>query len=130
MKSPYMKTLMFLLALGTCLGAALFLSSPAQSEVKASSNETPSNELIAGYQKWTKVNPEPKYVGSRIAGLCAAPTLQMQQMEDSNPHLGKFVVVLRKRHWSRSDDGAEASPFSAGLDHRERKARNSSEHFT
>ena len=93
MKSPYMKTLVFLLALGTCLGAALFLSSPAQSEVKASSNEPPSSALIAGYQKWTRVNPTPKYVQSVIAGMCAAPTPQMQQMEDSNPHLGKFVVV-------------------------------------
>ena len=93
MKSPYMKTLVFLLALGTCLGAALFLSSPAQSEVKASSNETPSNELIAGYQKWTRVNPEPRFVSSRIAMACALPSVAQQEMEDKNPHRSKLVVV-------------------------------------
>ena len=93
MKSPYMKTLLFLLALGTCLGAALFLSSPAQSEVKASSDETPSNELIAGYQKWTRVNPQPKLVSSRIAIQCAMPSVAQQEMEENNPHRSKLVVV-------------------------------------
>ena len=93
MKSPYIKTLMFLLALGICLSAALFLSSPAQSEVKTTSDETTSNELIADYQKWTKVNPEPQFVSSRIAIQCAMPSVAQREMEENNPHRSKFVVV-------------------------------------
>jgi hypothetical protein len=93
MKNPYVKTLVFLLALGTCLGAALFLSSPAHSEVTSSSNEPPSSALIAGYQKWTRVNPQPKFVSSRIAIQCAMPSVTQQEMEVNNPHRSKLVVV-------------------------------------
>jgi hypothetical protein len=53
----------------------------------------PTAEVIAGYRQWTRVNPEPQIVSSPLAAQCAAPTAAQLQMEDTNPHNNKWVVV-------------------------------------
>jgi hypothetical protein len=50
-------------------------------------------ELIEGYRRWRRVNPEPAIFHSQIAALCAAPTATQKKMESGNPHLDKFITV-------------------------------------
>jgi hypothetical protein len=50
-------------------------------------------EIIAGYRKWTRVNPTPVVQEPRISLQCAPPTVQQTQLEASNPHAHKFISV-------------------------------------
>jgi len=50
-------------------------------------------EMIAGYRKWTRVNPSPVVQEPRISLQCAPPTVQQTQLESANPHSHKFIGV-------------------------------------
>ena len=46
-------------------------------------------ELIAGYRKWTRVNPEPVTMAPQSAQACAILT----PADPNNPHTNKFITV-------------------------------------
>jgi hypothetical protein len=50
--------------------------------------------LLAGYKKWTKVNPKPQRVESYLMLLCAPATPEMSAKEKTNPHNDKFITVF------------------------------------
>ena len=51
-------------------------------------------EMVAGYKRWSRVNPEPAVFHSRIAIMCALPTAEQRRLEyEENPHRDKFVTV-------------------------------------
>jgi hypothetical protein len=88
-----MKSLIsFVVAAGSCLALALVLSRPAQTEVIVPDN-APTASLISGYRQWSRVNPEPQIVASRIAIQCSLPTPAQREIEGGNPHNDKWVVV-------------------------------------
>jgi hypothetical protein len=94
MKKNYVKILLFLLVVVLCGCAAVLLSRPVESEdalVKEKSYN--GSDVIVGYKQWTRVNPEPQMVASRIAIQCADPRAAQYKLEDQNPHRNKFVVV-------------------------------------
>src|SRR5262245_49780210 len=74
-----------LLALSAVL--AIALRSQSQEPARAS-DITPvvSNEWIAGYRKWTRVNPEPEHVPAQNAAACAI-------LFASSPHGDKYITV-------------------------------------
>lgn len=62
--------------------------------VPAPENEGPSgSELIEGYRKWTRLNPEPAWLPSRLAILCFAPTARQLELDKVDPHRDKFITV-------------------------------------
>src|SRR5215510_3790548 len=50
-------------------------------------------EVIGGYRQWTRVNPVPEFVESKLAIQCAAPTAKRIELEQSNPHNGRYITV-------------------------------------
>lgn len=48
---------------------------------------------IAGYKNWTKVNKEPEIVESKLAIMCARPTMEQIDADAKNPHNDKFITV-------------------------------------
>lgn len=48
---------------------------------------------ITGYINWTKVNKEPEIVESKIAAICARPSLDQMDADAKNPHNDKFITV-------------------------------------
>lgn len=51
-------------------------------------------ELVAGYRRWTRVNPEPAVLHARRATDCALPTGERPDVGgDGNPHREKFINV-------------------------------------
>jgi hypothetical protein len=57
--------------------------------------EAPSGaELVAGYRRWTRVNPEPAVFHSKIATQCSVPPPERLKLErEQNPHRDKYVTV-------------------------------------
>ena len=88
-----MKILIFFLAFGLCIFAAVWLSRPVISEKAVVDNHRNGSEIISGYKQWTRVNPEPQWISPPNAALCAAMLPAERGMSDQNPHLSKFVVV-------------------------------------
>ena len=88
-----MKILIFFLAFGLCISAAVWLSRPVISEKAVVDNHRNGSEIISGYKQWTRVNPEPQWISPPNAALCAAMLPAERGMSDQNPHLSKFVVV-------------------------------------
>jgi hypothetical protein len=62
---------------------------PARSPIST----IPGSELIDGYKQWTRVNPEPALLPSRLARMCFAPTAKDLELEENNPHKDKFITV-------------------------------------
>ena len=52
-------------------------------------------KAIAGYRKWTKVNPKPDFMEPQTAALCAAvlPPTGADVNGATNPHLRKYITV-------------------------------------
>ncbi len=74
-----------------CLGAVVAIT------VRSRSRETPAivhtpvtdEELIAGYRKWTRVNPQPVTMAAQSAQACAI----LAPADPNNPHASKFITV-------------------------------------
>jgi hypothetical protein len=90
-----MKAKKIVLAIGCLL---LFLSAVVAITLRSRSGEAPSTasrhapvadeELIAGYRKWTRVNPEPVTMAAQSAQACA-----ILLPDPNNPHSSKFITV-------------------------------------
>lgn len=90
-----MKAKKIVLAIGCLL---LFLSAVVAITLRSRSGEAPSTasrytpvtdeELIGGYRKWTRVNPEPVTMAAQSAAACAVPF-----PDPNNPHSSKFITV-------------------------------------
>jgi cytochrome P460 len=79
------------LLLALSAGLAVTLRSQPQETGRASGpdiTQAVSDELIAGYREWTRVNPEPNLVDGRTAQMCAPAT----SLLPSNPH-DKYITV-------------------------------------
>ena len=90
LKIPLSVCLLFLL--GAFLSLAI-LSMPPTVEPTPTTALAGKLPEIAGYQKWTRANEQPKLVPSPIATLCAAPTSNQMDREKMNPHNDKYIVV-------------------------------------
>jgi len=51
------------------------------------------DKIVDGYKQWTRVNPVPAVLPSRIAKMCFTPTAKQIKMEEDNPHNDKFITV-------------------------------------
>jgi hypothetical protein len=93
-RSQYAK-LLAILALTTILAACASLADDeVATQIGLPGNEKPSgSELIEGYRKWTRLNPEPAFLPSRIAIQCAAPTAEQIRLDKTDPHRDKFITV-------------------------------------
>jgi len=92
MRTPS-KFQVFLFIMGLFVSIAVSSTKPINSEVLITRDQVVANKIIAGYRRWTQVNPQPKVVASRIAIQCSLPTAAQVSMEENNPHRDKFVVV-------------------------------------
>ena len=51
----------------------------------------PENEIVAGYRRWTRVNPVPVLMQSAVAALCA--DIRQLRTDHENPHRDKYITV-------------------------------------
>src|SRR6185369_6763673 len=101
------------------LSAAVTLRSRSQEPTRASGpdiTEPVSNEVISGYRKWTRVNPQPVMVPAKVAQLCApafAPTSphapdkyitvyvndigRHAMMEEKTPHFPQGSIIVKEK---------------------------------
>jgi hypothetical protein len=86
-----MKAKKIVLAIGClllCLSAAVAITLRSGSrEVPSTASPVKDEELISGYKKWTRVNPEP--VAAQSAQACAI----LAMSDPNNPHASKFITV-------------------------------------
>lgn len=72
-------------------------SIPADIEIQAVSvgkSEPILNDVINGYQQWTRVNPDPVLMDPRVALMCAMPMpVKTRVMEKQNPHQANYITV-------------------------------------
>src|SRR5215510_7488116 len=74
------------------VGLAFTLRSSPQGRLPTS-GPAAGNELIAGYRRWTRVNPEPARVEGPNAQLCAAP-IPPPTAAPGSPHgPNKYITV-------------------------------------
>ena len=87
--------LLAILALTTVLAACASLAADeVATHVAPAGKEMPSgSELIEGYRQWTRLNPEPEFIPSQTASLCAAPTTDQTRLDKTDPHRDKFITV-------------------------------------
>jgi hypothetical protein len=86
--------LFVLLVLLTIGGAVWARRSATQDSAKTSTPlVTKQAAMIAGYQRWTKVNPEPVQMDQQVAAMCAPAQLVQASTSDRNPHRAKFITV-------------------------------------
>ena len=101
------------------LSAAVTLRSRSQEPSRASGpdiTQAVTNEVIAGYRKWTRVNHQPQQVPAQVAQLCApafAPTSphgsdkyitvyvneigRHAMMEEKTPHFPQGSVIVKEK---------------------------------
>jgi hypothetical protein len=58
-------------------------------EVTSTASPVTDEELISGYKKWTRVNPEPVTMAAQASQACAAVAMP----DPNNPHSRKFITV-------------------------------------
>ena len=51
----------------------------------------PEIEIVAGYKRWTRVNPVPVFMQSAVAALCA--DIRQLRTDHENPHREKYITV-------------------------------------
>jgi hypothetical protein len=83
------------IALAALLAACASLPAGEMATPISSLGNKASNgsELIEGYRKWTRLNPEPVWVPAQTASLCAAPTADQTRLDKTDPHTDKFITV-------------------------------------
>jgi hypothetical protein len=88
-----MKAKKIVLAIGClllCLSAVVAVTLRSSSrEVPPTASPVTDEELISGYRKWTRVNPQPVTMAPQSAQACAAVALA----DPNNPHSSKFITV-------------------------------------
>jgi hypothetical protein len=62
-------------------------SSPLENDARSGSG------IVEGYKTWTRVNPVPAVLPSRVARMCFTPTAEQIKREEDNPHNDKFITV-------------------------------------
>jgi hypothetical protein len=107
------------ICLALLLSAAVTLRSRAQQPAPASGpdiTQAVSNEVIAGYRKWTRVNHQPQQVPAQVAQLCAPAfgpksphgsdkyitvyvneTGRHAMMEEKTPHFPQGSVIVKEK---------------------------------
>jgi hypothetical protein len=88
-----MKAKKIVLAIGClllCLSAVVAITLRSGSrEVTSTASPVTDEELISGYKKWTRVNPEPVTMAAQASQACAAVAMP----DPNNPHSRKFITV-------------------------------------
>lgn len=86
-----------IVALLLCAACACVETSGSQKNAQAapSREQLAGAELVAGYKRWTRVNPEPAHFHMRRPTDCSAPVgAEVRMMVEDNPHLDKFIYVF------------------------------------
>jgi hypothetical protein len=92
----YALTCLALLAACSLVAGFAFSRSTPRALVTALKTYEPPAQLseIRGYRDWTKVNPQPVPIVSKlVAAMCASPTAADRTHDVSSPHADKLITV-------------------------------------